>query len=281
MANYDQLATERQSALTKDIDRMSTEEMVRVFNEEDKTVALAVEKELPAIAKAIDVIADRLAKGGRLFYVGAGTSGRLGVLDASECPPTYGTSPETVQGIMIGGERAVFRAVEGAEDDPEAGKKELIARGFTAGDVCVGLSASCHAPSVVSAVEYAKSLGAATVGISSNPGTPLPSAADIAITPAVGPEVINGSTRMKSGTAQKMVLNMLSTGAMVKNGRVYHNYMVYMKPTNIKLRRRAERIVAAVTGVDDETAAKLLVDNGDSIREAIVAWETANGIENA
>ena len=247
--------------------------MVRVLNDEDKLVAQAVEKVLPDIARAIDAIAAALSKGGRLFYVGAGTSGRLGVLDASECPPTYGVSPETVQGVMIGGPEAVFRSVEGAEDDPEAGISGLTERGFTAADVLVGISASGHAPSVVNAVRWAKNLGAVTVGIATNPGTPLPEAADIAITPVVGPEVIYGSTRMKSGTAQKMILNMLSTGAMVKTGRVWRNYMVNMKPTNVKLRRRAERMIAAATGCDDAAAARLLVENGDSIKAAIEAYE--------
>ena len=273
MATYDILATETQNARTAHIDEMSTLEMVRVFNDEDKLVAHAVEQVLPAIAQAIDAIAAALKAGGRLFYIGAGTSGRLGVLDASECPPTYGVSPEIVQGVMIGGPEAVFRSVEGAEDDPEAGISGLKARGFTAADVAVGISASGHAPSVVSAVKWAKKMGAVTIGIATNPGTPLPEAADIAITPVVGPEVIYGSTRMKSGTAQKMILNMLSTGSMVKIGRVWRNYMVEMKPTNVKLRRRAERMIAAATGCSDETAARLLVENGDSIRAAIEAYE--------
>ena len=273
MASYDTLATEKQNPKTAHIDEMSTLDMVRVLNDEDKLVAQAVEKVLPAVAQAIDAIAAALTKGGRLFYVGAGTSGRLGVLDASECPPTYGVSPDTVQGVMIGGPEAVFRSVEGAEDDPEAGISGLTERGFTAADVLVGISASGHAPSVVNAVRWAKTLGAVTVGIATNPGTPLPEAADIAITPVVGPEVIYGSTRMKSGTAQKMILNMLSTGAMVKTGRVWRNYMVNMKPTNVKLRRRAERMIAAATGCDDATAARLLVENGDSIRAAIEAYE--------
>ncbi|MEA4824602.1 MAG: N-acetylmuramic acid 6-phosphate etherase [Clostridiaceae bacterium] len=273
MAQYDILATEKQNEKTAHIDEMSTLDMVQLFNEEDKLVALAVEKTLPAIASAIDAIAASLSSGGRLFYVGAGTSGRLGVLDASECPPTYGVSYDTVQGVMVGGERAITHAVEGAEDDPEAGIRELIARNFCENDVLVGLSASGHAPSVVHAMEWAHSLGAKTIGISTNPGTPLPEKADIAITPVVGPEVINGSTRMKSGTAQKMVLNMLSTGAMVKTGHVWRNYMVCMRPTNAKLRRRAERIIREATGCDDNTAAKLLIDNGDSIRTAIESYE--------
>ena len=273
MASYDILATETQNRRTAHIDEMSTLEMVRAFNEEDKLVAQAVEQVLPAVAEAIDAIAAALSKGGRLFYVGAGTSGRLGVLDASECPPTYGVSPETVQGVMIGGPEAVFRSVEGAEDDPQAGISGLKERGFTAADVLVGISASGHAPSVVGAVQWAKALGAVTVGIATNPGTPLPEAADIAITPVVGPEVIYGSTRMKSGTAQKMILNMLSTGSMVKTGRVWRNYMVDMKPTNAKLRRRAERMIMAAAGCDDATAAKLLAENGDSIRAAVEAYE--------
>lgn len=273
MPDYDVLATEKANQRTKDIDRMTTAEMVRAFNDEDKKVALAVEAELDHIAAAIDAIAERMKQGGRLFYLGAGTSGRLGVLDASECPPTYGVSYETVQGVMVGGERAVFRAVEGAEDDPDIGIRQLAERGFNAGDCLVGLSASGNAPSVVRAVVWAREMGAVTSGISTNPGTPLPESAEYPITPVVGPEVINGSTRMKSGTAQKMVLNMLSTGVMVKLGRVRGNYMLYMKPTNIKLRRRAERIIAAVTGCDDATAARALTENGDDIKRAVDALE--------
>ena len=274
MAQYDVLSTEKPNEKTAHIDEMSTLDMVRLLNEEDKLVAEAVGRTLPEIAAAIDVIAAALRAGGRLFYLGAGTSGRLGVLDASECPPTYGVPYETVQGVMVGGERAITRSVENAEDDPQAGIRELTARGFTKDDVLVGISASGHAPSVVHAVEWARGLGAKTVAIATNPGTPLPRTADIAITPVVGPEVINGSTRMKSGTAQKMILNMLSTGSMVKTGRVWRNYMVCMKPTNTKLRRRAERIIREATGCDDETAARLLRENGDSIRGAIEAFES-------
>lgn len=275
MSKFDVLATEKQNTRAGHIDEMDTLEMIKLINSEDMLVAEAVGRESESIAKAVDMIAERIAAGGRLFYLGAGTSGRLGVVDASECPPTYGVSPETVQGCMVGGDGAIRTPVEGAEDNPKAGIYELEVRGFTAADTLVGISASGHAPSVVAAVEWAKELGAKTIGLSTNPGTPLPNAADIAITPYVGPEVINGSTRMKSGTAQKMVLNMLSTGAMVRLGRVWRNYMVWMKPTNVKLRRRAERIIVQATGCDDETAAAALRDNGDSIKAAIEALEAA------
>lgn len=275
MSQFDTLATEKQNLRAGHIDEMSTLDMVKLINSEDKLVAEAVETQLDAIAAAIDLIAVRLNAGGRLFYLGAGTSGRLGVIDASECPPTYGVSTELVQGAMVGGDRAIRYPVEGAEDNPEAGISELTARNFCEKDTLVGLSASGHAPSVVAAIRWAKNMGAKTIGVSTNPGTPLPEAADIAITPYVGPEVINGSTRMKSGTAQKMVLNMLSTGSMVRTGRVWRNFMVNMKPSNQKLRRRAERIIMQATGCDDETAAKALVENGDSIRAAIEALEAS------
>ncbi len=272
---YAGLATEQPNENTGHIDEMSTADMVRLFNEQDKCVAPAVERVLDAVSAAIDRIAACLNAGGRLFYLGAGTSGRLGVLDASECPPTYGVDPETVQGLMVGGEAAVFRAVEGAEDDPKAGILELQKRNFGPGDALAGLSASGHAPSVVAAVTWARALGAATVAVACNPGTPLTLAAEIAIVPQVGPEVIQGSTRMKAGTAQKMVLNMLSTGVMVRTGRVYRNYMVGMKPTNQKLRQRALRILCAVTQAGMEEAEWLLDAAGGDIRRAIVLHEAA------
>ena len=246
MPDYDVLATEKANQRTKDIDRMTTAEMVRAFNDEDKKVALAVEAELDHIAAAIDAIAERMKQGGRLFYLGAGTSGRLGVLDASECPPTYGVSYETVQGVMVGGERAVFRAVEGARMIRTSASGSSPSAGSTRATVWSG----CRHRATRRAWcgrSYGRGDGRGNVGHPTNPGRRCLESAEYPITPVVGPEVINGSTRMKSGTAQKMVLNMLSTGDGEAGTRA-GNYMLYMKPTNIKLRRRAERIIAAVTG---------------------------------
>ena len=275
------LKTEMRNPATTHIDEMSSAEMVQVMNQENLNAAMAVSQVSEAIAEAIDRIYLRMKQGGRLFYVGCGTSGRLGVLDASECPPTYGVSPDLVVGIIAGGDSALRRSSEGAEDSWEAGYAVLESYHITENDTVVGISAAGGAAFVLAAMAYGKEHGALTVGITSNAGSKISCAADIAIDVDTGAEVVTGSTRMKAGTAQKLILNMLSTGVMIRLGHVYENMMINLKPTNIKLRRRAERIVAAVTGVDDETAARLLVENGDSIREAIVAWETANGIENA
>jgi len=264
------LVTEGRLEESMDIDRVSTLEMVRIINEQDKLVALAVEKELPNIARAIDVIADRLRAGGRLFYVGAGTSGRLGVLDASEIPPTYGAPLDLVQGVVAGGREAVFETREGAEDSREQGAVDIAAR-VRAGDVVVGIAASGRTPYTVGAVEEARRLGCVTIAVTNNPDSALAAAADIAIAPVVGPEVIMGSTRMKSGTAQKMVLNMLSTGAMIRLGKVYSNLMVDMQASNEKLRQRAVRMVMLAAGRDEETAARALAEAGGSVKQAIVA----------
>ncbi|MBP2017550.1 N-acetylmuramic acid 6-phosphate etherase [Symbiobacterium terraclitae] len=266
----DHLVTESRLEASRNIDQVSTEEMVRIINEQDKLVALAVEQELPRIARAIDLIAARLREGGRLFYVGAGTSGRLGVLDASEIPPTYGTPHDLVQGVIAGGPEAVFVTREGAEDSREQGVADIAAR-VKAGDVVVGIAASGRTPYTVAAVEEARRRGCATVAVTNNPGSALAAAADVAIAPVVGPEVVMGSTRMKAGTAQKMVLNMLSTGAMIRLGKVYTNLMVDMQASNEKLRQRAVRMVALAAETDEETAGRALSAAGGSVKQAIVA----------
>ena len=224
--NLGKLTTESRNQNTLDIDKVSTIEMVRIINEEDKKVALAVEKEIPQIAKAIDGIVERMHKGGRLIYIGAGTSGRLGILDASECPPTYGVSEELVQGIIAGGMEAIFRAQEGAEDSRELAVSDLKSKALNNTDIVVGLAASGRTPYVIGGLEYANSIGALTVSVTCNADSEVSKCSSIAIAPVVGPEVVTGSTRLKSGTAQKLVLNMLSTGSMIKLGKVYGNLMV-------------------------------------------------------
>jgi N-acetylmuramic acid 6-phosphate etherase len=263
------LITEARNAASMDIDKKSTLEMLHIINDEDKTVAFAVEKVLPDVAKAVDLIVPRLKSGGRLFYVGAGTSGRLGIVDASECPPTFGTPPELVQGIIAGGKEAVFRSQEGAEDDEAAGGNDLATRGLTERDVVVGLSASGRTPYVIGAFRYARSVGAATVGVTCNDNADLKSEVDVCIAPVVGAEVITGSTRMKSGTAQKMVLNMLSTVTMIQLGRVQGNLMVDLQMWCDKLRDRARRLVCLATGVDEAAAEAALEASGGRVREAI------------
>ncbi|MCL5288798.1 MAG: N-acetylmuramic acid 6-phosphate etherase [Acidobacteria bacterium] len=241
-------ATERRNARSRGLDLKSTAEILRIINREDAGVARTVAKEIPKIARAVDTIAAALRRGGRLIYVGAGTSGRLAVLDASECPPTFGVSPQLVQGIIAGGRRALVRAAEGAEDDAAQGARDLRKKKVSAKDVVVGLSASGATPYVLCALRYARQRGAATIGITCNPRSAVARLARIAITLEVGPEVIAGSTRMKAGTAQKMVLNMLSTAAMVRLGYVYDNWMINVALTNQKLRRRGLRILQAATG---------------------------------
>ena len=258
MVELKKIATEQRNPNTMNIDTLSTLEMVKLINEEDHKVAEAVSLVAGQIALAVDLIADRLSKGGRLIYCGAGTSGRLGILDAVECPPTYSTEPDMVQCLMAGGYGAIFKAVEGAEDSKELGVQDMKNISFTAGDVLVGIAASGRTPYVLGCMEYAKALGAATVSVTCCPGSVLDTFADIGIAPAPGPEVVTGSTRMKSGTAQKMVLNMLSTGAMIKLGKVYGNLMVDVKPSNEKLIRRCVTIVCAATECDEATAVAAL-----------------------
>jgi N-acetylmuramic acid 6-phosphate etherase len=263
------LLTEAQNPASSGVDSLGTLEMLGVINAADQEVALAVERELPHIARAVDAIVGRLESGGHLFYTGAGTSGRLGVLDASECPPTFNTPPDLVQGLIAGGDRALRHSVEKAEDDPEQGKQDLKARDFSANDVLVGIAASGRTPYVLGGIEYARSLGALTIGLSCTPNSELARAAEIAITPAPGPEVVTGSTRMRAGTATKLVLNMLSTGTMIRLGYVYDNLMVNVQPTNEKLVDRARRIIISIARVSYDEAAQLLNAAG-SVRTAIV-----------
>ncbi|GHO88798.1 N-acetylmuramic acid 6-phosphate etherase [Dictyobacter formicarum] len=264
------LATETSNPATADIDRMSPLEIVQALNAEDARVAQAVELVLPAVAQAIEEIATRMRQGGRLIYIGAGTSGRLGILDASECPPTFGTAPDQIVGLIAGGPIATANAVEDAEDSPVAGRGELERLQLVMLDTVVGIAASGRTPYVLGAIEYAKSQGALTIGIACNQHSPLEQQVDIAIVPLVGPEAITGSTRLKSGTAQKMVLNMLSTGTMVLLGKTYGNMMVDVVATNYKLEQRANNIVQWTTGLDREQAAALLRSTQGETKTAIV-----------
>ena len=268
--DWNEIKTEERNSLSCNIDSCSTIDMLRIINNEDKKVAPAVEKELEHIASAVDLIYSRLKEGGRLIYIGCGTSGRLGILDAVECPPTYSTEPEQVMGIIAGGYDAIFRAVEGAEDNFNLASSDLKAINFNSSDVLVGIAASGRTPYVIGAIRYAKEIGAKTVAVTCCPGSEIEASADIAITPVPGPEVVTGSTRMKSGTAQKLVLNMLSTGAMIKLGKVYGNLMVDVKPSNEKLIHRCERIVSEATGISEEEAASVLERCGYSPKVAIV-----------
>jgi N-acetylmuramic acid 6-phosphate etherase len=289
--NLESLVTEQRNPASMDIDRKSMEEILRIINAEDKKVPIAVEKEIPNIVKAVDMITEILRKGGKLFYIGAGSSGRLGVLDAAEISTTYGTDPKLVQGIIAGGWEALWRSVGGMEDDREAGVSDLLAGVFSLKDVLVGLSASGRTPYVVAALKEARKMGAKTMSVTCNPNSEMARMVDIAITPVVGPEVVTGSTRMKAGTAQKLVLNMLSTATMIKLGKVRENFTVDLKPVNEKLRERAKRIVMALTGVDYETADKafeeaqrdaktaiVMIKAGVSHEKAVKALEKARGM---
>ncbi len=266
----DRLLTEQRNPASELIDALPTEQMLRVINDEDARIAQSVATEIPRIAEAVDAIAAAMDKGGRLFYIGAGTSGRLGVLDASECPPTFGVSPDLVQGIIAGGEAALCRATEASEDDPQAGARDLAACDFTSADVLAGIAASGRTPYVLGAIQAARALGAVTIGISCTPDSELSRAVDIAIQPLPGPEVVAGSTRMKAGTATKLVLNMLTTGTMIRRGFVFGNLMVSVQPRNEKLQHRARRIVASAAGVGDEEAARLFEASGQNVKTAIV-----------
>jgi N-acetylmuramic acid 6-phosphate etherase len=262
--------TEGINQATREIDRMSALEIARTINQEDAKIALAVETEVPKIAAAIEGIVAQLKKGGRLIYMGAGTSGRLGVLDASECPPTYSTPPELVVARLAGGLQAMFVSAEEAEDDEAQGRKDAEELGLSGNDALVGITASGTTPYVMGALAYGREVGALTIGLTCNKGMPIEQLAEITISPEVGPEVVSGSTRMKAGTAQKMVLNMLSTGAMILLGKTFGNLMVDVKPTNAKLRRRANVIVQRATGVDEETATHLLQESDGETKTAIV-----------
>jgi N-acetylmuramic acid 6-phosphate etherase len=266
----DQLLTERVNPASRDIDARSTPEILQIINQEDQKIAGAVAAEIPRIAAAVDAVGAAIRNGGRLFYIGAGTSGRLGVLDAAECPPTFHVSRDLVQGIIAGGEAALARATEATEDNPAEGKRDLMARGFTARDALVGIAASGRTPYVIGAVAAARELGALTIGISCTPDSELSRAVKIAITLLVGPEVIAGSTRMKAGTATKLVLNMISTAVMIRLGYVYGNLMVNVEPTNSKLEDRAKRIIAESAGVSYEQAGQLLGKSAGNVKVAIV-----------
>ena len=253
-----QMITEGRTPASQNIDELSTEAMLRVINDEDKKVALAVEAIVPQIAQVVDAITSAFSKGGRLIYCGAGTSGRLGILDASECPPTFGTPRSQVVGLIAGGHTAILQAVENAEDNVEQGAQDLKDIDFNANDVLVGIAASGRTPYVLGALAYAKQQGAFSAALTCNPNSPMSQAADVALTPVVGPEVVTGSSRMKAGTAQKLVLNMLTTGAMIRSGKVYGNLMVDVEATNQKLVQRQINIVKQATDCDDATAQQAL-----------------------
>lgn len=267
--NLSKLTTESRNQNTLNIDKVSTLEMVKMINEEDKKVANAIEIELPQIAEAIDGIVERMQKGGRLIYIGAGTSGRLGILDASECPPTYGVSEELVQGLIAGGQEAIFRAKEGAEDSKELAVEDLKNKRLNENDTVVGIAASGRTPYVIGGLEYANKIGALTVSVTCNADSQVAKEAKIAISPVVGAEVVTGSTRLKSGTAQKLVLNMLSTGSMIKMGKVYGNLMVDVKATNEKLVERSKKIVCEATGVSFKEAETILTETDFDVKLSI------------
>lgn len=264
------LITEKRNPNTFDIDTKSTFQILKLINREDKKVALAVEKELPHIAKAVDLIVDAFKNKGRLFYIGAGTSGRLGVLDAAECPPTFGTPPGMIKGIIAGGRRTLVRSKEGVEDDFEAGGKDLEKNKISKKDVVVGMTASRRTPYVLGALEKAKKVGAKTIFIFCNPTSRPKTKVDVAISPILGPEVIAGSTRMKAGSAQKMILNMLTTASMIKLGKVYQNLMVDLQAKSEKLVERSKRIIMMTTGVDYKKAEKYLKRAGGKVKTALV-----------
>ncbi len=273
--------TEQENPRTTKLSSLSPSEIVELINEEDSTVAAAVRKVLPDISRAVEGIIARLSGTGRLFYIGTGTSGRLGVLDASECPPTFGVSPDLVQGVIAGGYEACYRAVEASEDDPDAAVVDLRKRGLTEEDVLVGIAASGKTPYTVGAVSYARSLGALTIALTCVPESPIVKAAELSIVPVVGPEVVTGSTRMKAGTAQKMVLNMLSTATLVKLGYVTGNRMTSVQTGNIKLRERAIRILIAEAGLDNTKATAALDAARGDIRVALVMSRTGGSREAA
>jgi N-acetylmuramic acid 6-phosphate etherase len=273
--------TEQRNPRSRGLDRKSSLEIVGALNREDAGVAPAVRKVLPQIAQAVDAIAKSLDSGGTLFYVGAGTSGRLAVLDAAECPPTFGTPARMVRALIAGGERALRHAVEGAEDSSAQGARDLRRAGLKRGDVVVGVAASGGTPYVLGALEFARRSGALTVGVTSNPGSPVARTARISIAPDTGAEAISGSTRLKAGSAQKMVLNMLSTAAMVRLGRVYENWMVHVALTNQKLRRRGARILEEAAGVSPSAAEHALRQAGHNLPAALVMLKSGASLPDA
>ena len=264
------MLTEERNLRSTNLDQKSTQEILEIINTEDQQVPSLVQAAIPQIEQAVAVIVDRFQSGGRLFYVGAGTSGRIGILDAVECVPTFGVSAELVQGVIAGGEPAIVHSVEGAEDDAQAGQQDLVDRGVTAQDVIVGIAASGRTPYVLGAVAYANEIGAATVGIACNAPSKLLDAVRIPIGVPVGPEVLTGSTRMKAGTATKLILNMLSTTSMIQIGKSYGNLMVDVQPTNEKLVKRAVGIIQQVTGCDLQTASQHLAESDNQVKVAII-----------
>ena len=279
--NLNGLTTESINPATRELDKQSAYRIAELINEEDQKVALAVKTQLPQIGEAIDAIVERMKRGGRLIYMGAGTSGRLGVVDASECPPTYGVSSDLVVGLIAGGHAAMFQAQENVEDSEELGVADLKGLNITECDVVCAIAASGRTPYCIGGLNYAREIGAKTLTVCCNPGSPMTKLADIAIVPEVGPEVVSGSTRMKAGTSQKLVLNMLSTGTMVKMGKVYGNLMVDVQATNKKLIVRCENIVMQATGVSREEAQETLAKSGGKVKLAICMILTGLNCEDA
>lgn len=275
------LITEKENQNTKNIDECSTREILELINQEDCGVPYAVREEIPNITKAVDILYESLKNGGKMIYIGAGTSGRLGVLDASECPPTFGTDPELVQGYIAGGDVALRTAVEGCEDNEELGMQQIMECNVNKGDVVIGITASGSAPYVIGGLKQARECGAKTIAVVNNKESKLEPLCDICIAPVVGPEVIIGSTRMKAGTAQKLVLNMLTTSTMIKLGKVYGNMMVDLKATNNKLNDRALRIIKTTTGTDDETAKEYLEKANKNTKTAILMILSGSTFEEA
>ncbi len=278
---FEHLTTEMINPSTRSIDECDTRDMLLMMNDEDQLVPLSVRQEIGDIAAAVDMLYTAIKNGGRMFYVGAGSSGRLGVLDASECPPTYGTPPELVQAYIAGGDTALRTAVEGCEDDVEGGKQLIVDKGITARDVVIGITASGSTPYVLGAIRQAKKIGAGAVGITTNRNSRISEIADICIAPVVGPEVVAGSTRLKSGTAQKLVLNMLTTGVMIKLGKVYNNLMVDLRASNTKLNDRSIRIVRTATGVSGQQALEALKQANMQVKTAIMMIKTGTSAEQA
>ncbi|MEF0941170.1 N-acetylmuramic acid 6-phosphate etherase [Rhizobium sp. BR 362] len=281
ISELEQLVSEGRNPNTMHIDLLSTFDILREMNYEDQTVPAAVEKVIPAIAAAVNQIVAAFQKGGRLIYLGAGTSGRLGVLDASECPPTFSVPPSMVIGLIAGGPDALQRSIEGAEDDPEQGWQALQDIKLTGADVVVGIAVSGRTPYVIGGLNYAKSIGAATIALSCNANSVIARIADLAISPVVGPEILTGSTRLKSGTAQKLILNMLTTASMIRIGKSYQNLMVDVNASNKKLVARASRIVMQATGCTQEEARRVLDQTGNDVKLAILMEITGMGIEEA
>jgi N-acetylmuramic acid 6-phosphate etherase len=275
------LLTEGRNPETMRLDEMSVAEILQRINNEDRKVAEAVKRELPYIEKAVDLVVECLGSGGRLFYIGAGTSGRLGVLDAAECPPTFSSPRHMVQGLIAGGPDALVSSIEGAEDDTESGPQELARRNLNERDVAIGIAASRRTPYVMQAVEYARKIGAKTVYICCNPRAQMDIEVDVSICPTPGPEVLTGSTRMKAGTAQKMVLNMITTTSMIRMGKVYENLMVDLQAKSQKLKERSKRIISVLTGLSYKEASRLLSEAGGNLKAAIVMSKAGIGLSSA